>query len=88
MKASLSPHSLSFGYFVGMTRIMRMELVSKLPASYFSVSCEHVSGECFAHILLRFVFQRAYKSAYKVLLLGAFTVFLFYLFVLCLFIAK
>ena len=41
---------------VGMTRIMRMELVSKLPASYFSVSCECVSGECtrshFASLLL------------------------------------
>lgn len=43
-------------WLVGMARIMRMELVSKLPASYFSVSCECVSGECtrshFASLLL------------------------------------
>jgi hypothetical protein len=31
---------------VGMTRIMRKELVVKFSASYFSVSCECVSGEC------------------------------------------
>lgn len=31
-------------------RVLVERLLGKLPASYFSVSCEYVSGECCAHI--------------------------------------
>lgn len=45
-------HSFLSGFFwlVGMARVLVERLLGKLPASYFSVSCEYVSGECCAHI--------------------------------------
>ena len=39
-------------WLVGMARVLVERLLGKLPASYFSVSCEYVSGECCAHIFL------------------------------------
>lgn len=53
-------------WLVGMARFLVKRLLGKLPASYFSVSCECVSGECTrSHFSLIHLFKGLIKGLIK-----------------------